>query len=370
MNISNTPYGAFKQNRGIVKKQEIKPAPNIFDYMRGNVEFVESKPETKKPAQRPDNNTKDVVVISDQTLTKLRNEYIEATLESGEPLEGISYDDFVWYYIDKQGFRWEDETMQRLYSQALKGDNASCAEREWRTNPDFIIMPRIFDSPELTEDREAAFEKFKNGEELTELENRLLSTFPDAAEGQRRINEVNFERGKIAFWQNLHDKLASSGVELSPDDEITFTVYGYELIDVKGTVDDEKLAAIKEAMKNDAYSLDMIYNNKYNSEKMGGDIRYEFSKFKKAQHYLDLAGGGSLLDISKDSDGNYHGIPDILDKFLRENKQYKGQIIADIQAMWVCQAFDAAISAIEAGRYDWYKSQICTVTYKNGEFFA
>ena len=370
MNISNTPYGIFKQNRGTVQKQELKQAPNIFDYMRGNVEFVERKPETKKPAQRPDNNTKDVVVISDQTLTKLRNEYIEATLESGEPLEGISYDDFVWYYIDKQGFRWEDETMQRLYSQALKGDNASCAEREWRTNPDFIIMPRIFDSLELTEDREAAFEKFKNGEELTELENRLLSTFPDAAEGQRRINEVNFERGKIAFWQNLHDKLASSGVELSPDDEITFTVYGYELIDVKGTVDDEKLAAIKEAMKNDAYSLDMIYNSKYNRKNMSADAWFEFDQFKKAQYYLDLAGGGSLLDISKDSDGNYHGIPDKLDKFLRENRHFRGNDIVDTQVGWIRQAFDYAISAIEAGRYDWYKSQIGTVTYKNGEFFA
>ncbi|MCH5204947.1 MAG: hypothetical protein J1F03_09360, partial [Oscillospiraceae bacterium] len=134
--------------------------------------------------------------------------------------------------------------------------------------------------------------------------------------------------------------------------------------------DDEKLAAIKEAMKNDAYSLDMIYNSKYNRKNMSADAWFEFDQFKKAQYYLDLAGGGSLLDISKDSDGNYHGIPDKLDKFLRENRHFRGNDIVDTQVGWIRQAFDYAISAIEAGRYDWYKSQIGTVTYKNGEFFA
>ncbi len=96
----------------------------------------------------------------------------------------------------------------------------------------------MFSSPELAEDREKAFEKIKNGEELTRLDNELLSTFPDAGESMERVNSVVQDRGNAAYKQKLLDKIAGSGVELSPNDKITFTVRGYDIIDVKGTVDD------------------------------------------------------------------------------------------------------------------------------------
>lgn len=41
-----------------------------------------------------------------------------------------------------------------------------------------------------------------------------------------------------------------------------------------------------------------------------------------------------------------------------------------LQAIRVEHAFDAAIEAVKAGRYEWFKSKVGTVTYKNGEFFA
>ncbi len=370
MIIRNSPYYAANRNNRLVARLRLERSPTLFDYISKNVGLVHRKSEAKVLAGTKLHNTEDVIMISDETLTKLRNEYIEKSLESGEPMEGVSYDDFVRYYVDKQGFRSSDDYMQRLYFQAQKGWKASCAEREWRTNPDFIITPPMFDSPELTEDREAAFEKFKNGGELTKLEDDLLSTFPDYDEGQRRINEVRKEHGRISFKQKLLDQLASADVELSPDDEITFTVWGYDLIDVKGTVDDDKLNAIKEVMKKVAYSLDCIYDNKYNREKMSQETRFQFDQFKEAQHYLDLAGGGSLLELSKDQNGDYHGIPEELDKFLKENKHYRGDDMARLQAIWVEHAFDAAIAAVEAGRYEWFKSMIGTVTFKNGEFFA
>ncbi len=311
----------------------------------------------------------DIFEISPETEMRMRNEYIEASLENGEPMTGVSYDDFVQYYRDKNGFCMDDDYMHRLYSQTQKGWKASCAEHEWKTNPNFIMTYPMFDSPELTEDREAAFEKFKNGEELTKLENDLLSTFPDVQEGGERVNAVIQERANAAFKQQLLDKMASSGVELSPDDEITFTVWGYDLIDVKGTVDDEKLAAIKDAMKSSAYSLNNIYGAKYNRETMSKDTRFQLDQFMKAQHYIDLAGGGSLLELSKDQNGDYHGIPEELGEFLKENKHYRGDDMARLHAIWVEHAFDAAIAAVEAGRYDQFKSMIGTVTFKNGEFF-
>lgn len=365
MLIRNTPYHTVKCQNRSARKLQLERSPSLFDYISGNVKLTAAK-----PVDNMFRNTTDVILISEETLAKMRNEYIETSLNSGEPMAGISYDDFVRYLVDKQGFRSGDDYMNRLYIQAQKGWKASCAEREWRTNPDFIMTPQIFGSPELTEDREAAFEKFKNGGELTEPEENLLSTFPDFIEGQKRVNEVRKDLGIISFKQKLQDRLASSGVELSPDDEITFTVWGYDLIDVKGTVDNDKLNAIKEAMKNVAYSLDCIYDNKYNREKMSRETRFQFDRFKEAQHYLDLAGGGSLLELSKDENGDYHGIPEELDKFLRDNKHYHGDDMARVQAMRVGHAFDAAISAVEAGRYEWFKSMVGTVTYKNGEFYA
>lgn len=367
MYIRNTPYDRI--NRGApIPELKLKDSPTIFDYIGNDITIENGKPLMKTSLEKLLYPTKDVIVVSEESLKEMRNKYIEESMESGEPMKGVSYDDFVDYLVDKQGFRSSDDYMQRLYAQTQKGWKASCAQHEWRTNPNFIMTAPMFDSPELTEDREAAFEKFKNGEELTRLEKDLLETFPDFNEGQRRVNEVISAQSKIKFQKNLLDTLASSGVELSPDDEITFTVWGYDLIDVKGTVSDEKLAAIKEAMKEKAYSLDCIYSSKH--IRLSEGTKLQFDQFKMAQYYLDQAGGGSLLDISKDQNGDYHGIPEKLDKFLKENKRYRGDDMARLKAIWVEHAFDAAIAAVEAGRHDWFKSKVGTVTYKNGEFFA
>lgn len=370
MLVKNSPYYTVNRNNRLVPKLQLERSPSLFDYIRGNVGLVHKISEEKASTESLSHNTEDVLIISDETLTKLRNEYIEKSLESGEPMEGVTYDDFVQYYRDKQGFCWGDDYMHRLYSQTQKGWKASCAEHEWQTNPNFIMTTPMFGSPELTEDREKAFEKLKSGSELTKLENDLLSTFPNTQDGIERVNAVVQEHGRTAYKQYLLDKMASSGVELTSNDEITFTVWGYDIIDVKGTVDDEKLAAIKEAMKDSAYSLDSIYSAKYNRKTMSKGTRFQLDQFKKAQHYLDLAGGGSLLDLSKDSNGDYHGIPEQLSKFLSENKHYHGDDKSGLQAIWVRNAFDEAIAAIESGRYDWFKSKVGIVTFKNGEFYA
>lgn len=367
-NIQNSYYTKILKKREYTYLKREQPT-NIFEALLAKEKGIVRVSKIKCTHTQSVEAYTDTFELSPETETRMRDEYIGRTLESGEPLKGISLEDFKFYYIRKLGFSWSDEHTRQLYSQAQKGWKASCAQHEWRTDPNFVFTLPMFDSPELTEDREAAFEKFKNGGELTRLEKDLLSTFPDVNEGQRRINEVVQERGTAAFRQRLLDKMASSGVELTPDDEITFTVWGYDIIDVTGTVDDEKLNAIREAMKDEAHSLDLIGSGKV-THGMSKGTRFQFDQFKEAQHYLDLAGGGSLTELSKDGDGNYHGIPDELDKFLRENKHYHGNDMARLQAIWVEHAFDAAIAAVEEGRHDWFRSKVGTVTFKNGEFSA
>lgn len=370
MYVRNTPYDRINRGSDIVKKSELKSSPTIFDYINGDVEVVNGELEVKKVSDKILYNAKDAVVISEETLKKARNEYIEKSLESGEPMKGISYNDFVEFYREKDGYYREEDFMKQLYYQAQKGWKASCAEREWRTNPNFILsIPWFkFDSPELAEDREAAFEKLKNGGELTQIEKDLLDTFSDLDVRCKRVNEVIQELGKKRIQQRMLDKM--SAAELSPYDEITFTVWGYKIIDVQGKLSNEKLAAIKESMTDEASHLYMIYQNSPAMRAMSKGTGYQFGQFIKAQQYLELAGGGSLLELSKDRNGDYHGIPEKLDKFLKENKHYRGDDEARLQAMWVEHAFDEAIAAVKAGRYEWFMSKVGTVTYKNGEFFA
>lgn len=59
------------------------------------------------------------------------------------------------------------------------------------------------------------------------------------------------------------------------------------------------------------------------------------------------------------------------DDFLRKNKKINGVNEREqLQAFHVSHAFDKAIEAVEAGRYEWFMSKIGKITYKNGEFFA
>lgn len=369
MYIGNTSYHVIKHSNYKASRPDLERSPTLFDYISDNVKLVDGKLEIKDPLEKNIKKPEDVLLISDETLTELRNKYIEISLESGEPMQGVSYDEFVDYYFDKDGFTRDDKFMRQLYYQAQKGWKASCAEHEWRTNPSYIfrMSSPMFDSPEFTEDREAAFEKLKNGGQLTQMEKDLLETFPDFDEGCKRVNEVHQELYQKSIHQRMLDKMS----ELSPDDEITFTVWGYKILDVQGTVSDEKLAAIKESMTDEAKNLYNIYQNSPEFRGMSGGTGYQFGQFIKAQQYLELAGGGSLLDISKDSDGNYHGIPKELDDFLRANKNFNGVNEREkLQAFHISHAFDQAIAAVEAGRYDWFMSKIGTVTYKNGELFA
>lgn len=104
MLVKNSPYYTVNRSNRLVPKLQLERSPSLFDYIRGNVGLVHKISEEKASTESLSHNTEDVLIISDETLTKLRNEYIEKSLESGEPMEGVTYDDFVQYYRDKQGF--------------------------------------------------------------------------------------------------------------------------------------------------------------------------------------------------------------------------------------------------------------------------
>lgn len=105
---------------------------------------------------------------------QLQNDRIEKSLTSGEPLRGVSYSEFMMYCLEKNGS--VDTNTQQLYKQALKGDEAALRDKQWHTDPDYIIPERLYNNKLITADRDAALEKQAKNEKLEDWEQRLLDT--------------------------------------------------------------------------------------------------------------------------------------------------------------------------------------------------
>lgn len=112
--------------------------------------------------------------FSYETLRGVRNDLIERAVKSGEPMRGVSYNDYLVYYLEKNGSI--DTKTQQFYKQDLKGDNAALRDKQWRTDPDYIIPERLYKNSEILADKEAALDKLARNEKPEDWEQRLLDT--------------------------------------------------------------------------------------------------------------------------------------------------------------------------------------------------
>ena len=326
------------------------------------------------------NNNCDTFQLSSKAKRAALNAHIEKTLNSGEPMTGVSYEEFCDYYYDKHGFRKSNDDMMQEYKQALKGDNASLKEKEWRINPDYRIPPRLYNSPEVTADREAALEKYRNGEELTAWEKNVMHTFSDMRIGSKIIAEASFIRGTNSLQDKISNAISSAGIELDEDTELTFEVWGRN-IKVSGNLDDNTLETIQNALYGIddgriGYSLQTFY---YRSDRnrtfAEGSTTLDF--LKKAEELLQDSGDGiTIFDLSLDKDGNIVGLPESMDKFIKENaigkfgepldEKYASRSKEILEARYMKESFLTAVKAVQDGSYESMKSMTCKLTYKNG----
>ena len=109
-----------------------------------------------------------------QAKQKYAAERIEKALDSGEPLRGVSYDEYLSYYLQKNGSI--DTNTRQFYLQDVKGDKAALRDKQWRTDKNYIIPKRLYNNPLITADRDAAIEKLAKNEKLEDWEQRLLDT--------------------------------------------------------------------------------------------------------------------------------------------------------------------------------------------------
>ncbi len=330
--------------------------------------------DTNKPVIKLNNNkNEDTVKISWQAKRDMRNDEIKKMIDSGEPLKGVTYEEFREYY---RKYKQSDvlDTSRQGYIQALKGDNASLREKEWRTNPNYRVPVRLFSSPEVTADREAALEKLRRNEELTEWENSLLKTFPNAYEGNIRENEARLDGQKVKYQNFISSALSEAGIDFSEDDELQFNVWGYDMT-VTGTISDDKLELIKEKLADKSLGFQLIYQRSGHRDEVeaGG---FALVYLQSAEKILKEAGGGSVFEIGKDADGNFTGLPGDLGEFIRKNaigkfgfgvdEKYKDREEDIRKALYMKETFNSVIETVKKGDYNRLKSMTCKLTYKNG----
>ncbi len=309
------------------------------------------------------------IELSSDAKDYLRNKHIDEVLESGEPLHGISYDDYAFYYKNKHGFL--SGQIEQEYKQALKGDNASLREKEWRTNPNYLIPQRIWDNPIVAADRDAAIQKIRKDEELDDWEKLIIMTFKDGAEGCQVRSEAYRTQRTHRLEKNIADSLTDAGIVLEPDSELRFEVWGNEM-KVSGNFDDRELKIIHDTLRHRGGSLSGLYSDYHPMPKSDA---IEWYSLQIAEGYLEDT-GVSIFDVSLDKNGNFVGLPDDIANFIAENADKPLYIDTGLgwderdhaaeKALSMQNAFQSAIHTIERGKYDYYRARVANLTYKNG----
>lgn len=330
------------------------------------------------------NKNADTVKISLQAKREMRNAEIDKMINSGEPMTGVSYEEFGDYYYAKHGYRLSNCDMVQEYQQAVKGDNASLKQKEWRSNPEYRIPMRIYNSPEVTADREAAIEKFRRGEDLSDWEKNVMETFTNCKIRDSIIQSANQERQVNIIQSRISNAISSAGIQLDKDTELTFEVWGRSLT-VSGNASEETLKAVQKAVseidcskdnsKGIGYRLQGLYYRTHNGYAQGGGVELGF--LQEAEELLqDYGSGVTVFDLSLDFNGNILGLPNEMSKFIKENaigefgegisEKYADNEKAIIKARYMRKAFKSTIEVIQKGNYERLKAMTCKLTYKNG----
>lgn len=329
---------------------------------------AKSKPVTKKKVRNVRNEDTFVVSKRTKTLRVLNITEIDKVINSGEPLRGISYEEYRVYHSLKNNIH----DPKQEYIQALKGDKASLREREWRTNPDYHIPERLYNSPEVTADREAVLEKLRRGEKTTEWENKLLGTYSDMYEGIKIEEAARLEGKRVMLQNKISSALSEAGIELSEDEELQFNVWGNDLT-VSGNFDKEQLETLNEIFSKDAIGFQYFYQQHHNDAAKAGGLALVY--LQSAEKILKEAGGGSVFDIGKDADGNFTGLPGDLGEFIKKNaigqfgigdEVYRDRNDDRNRALYMREAFNSVIETVKNGNYNRLKNMTCKLTYKNG----
>ncbi len=322
--------------------------------------------------------------LSQQAKNEMLDSYIDDTLSKGEPLEGVTKEEFNYYHYRKTGNLYYGEELEREYRNAVEGYNNVAAARRWRYDPNYKIPLQICDSDEVIADREAAIEKYKTGAELEPWEKNVMFAFRNGDEYIGAIGNARHQREQNIIQSALSNALSDNGISLDPDETITFSVWNND-VSVSGSKDEAKNQKIEQLLskieingKSNVFGarLSSYYYFEHKDELLEGGM--PLSQLRQAEYFLQSEGdeNDSLFDLSIDENGNIKGLPKRLDEFIKEkavggfNDPVESEDLQERNAVFRARtmrdAFISAINTINNGEYEKYRNMKCWLTYKNG----
>lgn len=375
-------------NKQNITKRDRSEIEILLESLNKNKRRTKSQPVQQTTMFAPVARSGDAVTfeLSQEAKIAMLDDYIHTTLSKGEPLEGVTKEEFNEYYYRRTGNHMFGKELDDSYRLAVKGYNNEAAERRWRYDPNYKVPPQLWDTDEVTADRDAAIEKYKTGAELEPWEKHIMNTFINGGVGCEVIGAAKHTREQNIMQATLANMLSDAGIELAPDEELTFSVWGV-YVEVSGANDEETNRRVQELFTDRAGN-----KAKYGEELVDGSrmsrFYYDVNKdklyesgftgswLKTAVRTLDDEGSGvTIFDLSLDEDGNTVGLPEELDSFIKENA--KGKIFDPIgvwgperqtiiKARTLKEAFRSAVETVANGEYEKYRNMKCLLTYKNG----
>ena len=376
------------------RKQDRSEIEILLESLNKNKRCDKTRSVQQSPLFTPAQKSGDAVKfeLSPRAQMEMRYAEIDDVINSGEPLTGVDFKEFQQYYSYKNGFMRREDEMQQLYKQALKGDKASLREHEWLYDPNYMLESRLYSSDEVTADREAALEKYKNGDELDEIESKLLSTFPNMLEASKMLNEIDYDRQRMNLQKRISSMLAEAGFELPPNTELTLETLGSK-VTVSGSGDEETDKKLSELFTDTKYTppkcgyqttvgrtAENIYFH-YHKDILN-EIGLTRDWVLASEQYLGDEGSGvTVFDLSVDDEGNVIGLPEKYAEYINRYAigEYNDNVLPaslepikdDVfKAREMREFFRNAVDSIANGNYEKLKSIKGELIYKNGELHS
>lgn len=374
------------------RKQDRSEIEILLESLNKNKRCDKTRYVQQSPLFAPVQKSGDPVTfeLSQQAKNELVDAYIDKTLEKGEPLEGVSKEQFSEYYYRKHGNNLFGEDLDNEYRNAVKGYNNIAAEAQWRYDDNFKIPSQILYSDEVEAYRQAAFEKYVRGEEMKPWEMHIITMDKEVME--HGMYDRQMERQRVILGRKIDELLSDNGIELEPDTELNFETWAKEII-VTGTGDDALDKQITELLTDTKFKMESnsipshfgfalerqyFYNHKDIIDEIGETRHF----LAAAERYLKEDGGEvSIFDLSLDEDRNVIGLPEKYDKYIKDYAigEYLdcflpvelAPIKDDVfKAREMREFFRSAVDSIANGNYEKLKSIKGELIYKNGELHS
>lgn len=252
------------------------------------------------------------------TLSREANfSQIAKRVDSGEPLTGVSYEEYKDYYYDTNHNFLSEREMRQTYQQAVRGTNDIVAKQDWY-DEDVILTPEIQSDSEFQNAVSKQAERWANGETLTDAEKKVLQS------DFNQYLSASSQRNYGLESEHISNLLSENGLALNDDEKIQISLYAGQF-DVSGNIAGDKQAAIENVLnsltKREKDSIGALYTNEVSTsytKNVSKGERFLSSSIGETEYLLNQYSGGQvkLQDLSIDGSGQVQGLPEELQKYF------------------------------------------------------